>query len=517
MGTSDELEQIAKEFIPGNAPSTLPAGPLAGSGIELPVFEGGTEPLHTEALDSDPAISGGYLQIVGALRRQMSKSDRVGPISDVIARTIPPSVMSAERLAVVQAVIAKHLAEFPEEPKAGFETAEAYLTYDWQINKIVAAEKYIYNQKSVDFHPEDPEVPGEKMCSVSIFCADGRICRANFLAKKDLFSRFATRELPAAGLVIVPEVNNGLSSEEIDQLLYFNPQLEKMIFERFDHSLAAKVNNFLIKKNNNNSGTFSRLHFEFQSHYEEKSFPDHGCGAHKSNFDQAQAETIKNCMLVDKWLQYRYPEEYALGWFRIYRTAHDTGTGGNIYTASKLDKEKVSKRFYQEHQTMFEEAESKYFSPKIEGLPDGMFKIYQENHMNIDEERHTEQVIRISDTHLAHTLLGQSVLEISWTDSPENLYNHLLLLLEIIEKNFRQEGKNSKPAILHFDLLKGRPDLVQVYFGVLEKINENPTLSARLDDGTLKIVTTETNPHDYISNRVEPQKAVFDTNSASIV
>ncbi len=476
----------------------------------MPDFAGG-DILHLQEVIRDdgtvaPRVRGSFLSTVRAVREKAAGLYDKVQVDGFIAKSIPPSTMSPENQAAIAELIHRHLEKFPKEPTEGFDSVDDYMEYDEHMNIILSEERGLYNQHSIAFHPEDPEMPGKKMCSVLFSCADGRICPTNFMEEENLISRFATRWLPAAGLILVPEIPKGNSSKGIDKLFQSDPSMKEMVFNRFDNSLAAKVTNFLKKKES--SDGFSRLHFEYQSHYQEEGFPCHGCGAHGSDFDKAQAETIKDAILVDMWLADRYPEQYAAGWFRVYRTTHDTGPGGNIMSASHLDKKRVSTKYYEEHREMFEEAEQRFSSPVIKDNPEGVLKKHQANYMGIDEEKHGEQAIRIGDTHFAHTLLGQSVLEISWTNSPEILYTHITILLGIIERNFRQNGANSKPAIIHFDLLKDRTDIVDVFLKVMQKIESNPELNSRLSDGTLKIVATETNPHDYRSQRVNPKAPV---------
>ena len=415
----------------------------------------------------------------------------------------------------------EHVDKFPEEPKQGFNTVEEYKNYNRDMNLFLQGERAKYNQNPEQYHPEDPEVPGKKMCKVTFTCADGRICPTNFLNKDQTIQRYATRWLPHAGLVIFPEVTAGQDSQQLDQSFQQDPKLKETVMSRLDSSLTAKVENYLKKiTSKEHMDKFSRLHFEFQSHYD-SNHPNHGCGAHKSNFDSAQAETIKDAMLVEMWLKERYPDQFAKGWFRIYRTVHDTKTGnqdksatnapdqgsaesnqdekgnGHIYSASNLDKTKVSKAYYEEHKQMFLDAEARYSSPVIKGNPEGVFQEYKDNYVGIDEGSHSEQAIRIGDTHFAHTFLGQSVLEISWTNSPENLYKHIKILLGIIEANFRKNGENPKPAIVHFDLIQGRPDIAQVYEQTKQLILDTPEFKKQFDQGTLKIISSETNVHTY--------------------
>jgi hypothetical protein len=89
-------------------------------------------------------------------------------------------------------------------------------------------------------------------------------------------------------------------------------------------------------------------------------------------------------------------------------------------------------------------------------------------------------------------------LEISWTNSPKNLYNHILILLGIIEGNFRKEQKN-KPAIVHFDVQHDRPDIEFIYRRTKAILLANPDIQRRMAEGSLKIVATETNTHTYVT------------------
>lgn len=442
------------------------------------------------------SVRGNILHLVQEARVALSSDHRVGSdIADIVRKVVPEDGDRGEH---IRALLQSHLEEFPKEPKGGFNNSRAYVRYAERMNMLLAEERAIYNQSPLDFHPEDPESPGKKLSTILVECADGRNSPHLFLDQADMLTRFATKWLPFGGVMIFPEIPLGQSEQELDAMLDSNPELKAQIYRRLDVVFGASVRRFLRRKND--SDQFSQLHFEFQSHCQEKGFPHHGCGAHGSNFDEAQAETIKNCFLVDRWLKEFCPTKYGEGSFKVYRTVHDTGEGGNVYSGTHMDQKRVSSGYRQKHQSMFDQAAEKFSPPKAKGLAAGVVREYKSNHLSIDTEKHSEQAVRVSNTHYAHTLVGQSVLEISWTDSAENLFAIINKLLGIIDKNFREDGKNSKPAILHFDRLFDRPDISSVLNTVMSKIHADESLQSRLNDGSLQIVTSVTDPHTYVTN-----------------
>ena len=448
------------------------------------------------AINRPPKSGRGILGLVQHVRTSLATN--VGSdIASIVTGADPEGTLYGDKLKDILALLENHLKEFPKEPNGGFNSAKSFVGYAKEMNKLLAEERSIYNQFAIEFHPEDPELPGKKLSIILVECADGRNSPHLFLDQSDMIARFATKWLPFGGVVIVPEIPSGLSEQQLDEMLESNPQLKKAIYKRLNLVFSASVNKFLRRKIK--SDQFSKLHFEFQSHCQEKGFPHHGCGAHGSNFDEAQAETIKNCFLVDKWLRDTCPERYKEGSFRVYRTVHDTGEGGNVYSGTYMDQKRVSSDYFQKHQIMFDEAAKKYSPPKSKALAEGVVREYKNNHLSIDTEKHSEQSIRVSNTHYAHTLVGQSVLEISWTDSPQNLFVIIDKLLGIIEKNFRDNGQNSKPAILHFDLPDGRGDIMSVFSAVMNKIHADESLQNRLKDGSLQIVSSVTDPHTYVT------------------
>lgn len=431
-----------------------------------------------------PDLRPGIVPILLDTRTRIKNGE--GTLRDILFEHVKPTKKNLKRQKRIVRMIEKHFEKFPEEPKDGFKNKFSFLRFSMEMNHILSTEREMYNEAPLEFYPDDPEIPGKKQSKVLIECADGRNSPALYLPQKDLLQRYSIEWLPFAGLIMVPELQSGKTKAETIKELDQNDELKKEIFKRFDLIFGPKVKTHIQRMMHLPS--LHKLDFEFQSHFHGKEFPHHGCGAHCSNFDLAQAESIKNAFLLEEWLKDRYKTQTELGYFRIYRTGHDTGDGGNVYAGSYLDENKVTKAYYSQHAQMFEEA--KRFQPPKQDER-GVTMSYQNNHLQIDTEKHAEQVIRVSQTHFAHTLLGQSVLEISWTNNAKLIFQHIKVLLGIIEKNYRKVHPD-KPAIIHLDLPLGRPEIRRVLSGLYPMIIDDPELKQRFSAGTLEMVVTET-------------------------
>ena len=157
----------------------------------MPDFAEGGDPLHLQEVIADdktvvPLVRGSLLGTVREMRKRTSGLIDGVPVKQFISESVPPSTMSPERQAAIAEMIHRHLERFPHEPTKGFDTVQDYIDYSLDLNSFLSEERDIYNQYSIALHPEDPEIPGKKMCSVLFSCADGRICPTNFLEEKDL-------------------------------------------------------------------------------------------------------------------------------------------------------------------------------------------------------------------------------------------------------------------------------------------------------------------------------------------
>ncbi len=375
-----------------------------------------------------------------------------------------------------------------DQPKEGFESSQEFAKHDQEVNQVWAREKQIYNRSPLEFYPDDPELPSKKQSRILVECADGRNAPTLFMKREQLTGRYAIEWLPYVGLIIVPEIESGLDQDQLAHKLLSDLELKKKAYERLDMIFGQKIKEFLKRKTT--QPVLAKLDFEFQAHFHGKEFPHHGCGAHCSDFNQAQAETIKNVFLLDSWLKEKYPKEYKAGDFRIYRTGHDTVEGGNVYSGSFLDQTRVTQEYRSKHQKMFDQA-AKFNPPKVD--QSGVTQNYQKNHLNIDVEEHDEQIVRVSQTHFAHTLKGRSALEISWTDSPELILDHLKLLLGIVDKNYLKHHPD-KPAMLHLDVPARNYKIAAVFDKLRELIASDKEINDRIKENTLAILVTQTDP-----------------------
>jgi hypothetical protein len=133
-------------------------------------------------------------------------------------------------------------------------------------------------------------------------------------------------------------------------------------------------------------------------------------------------ETLKNCLIAEEWIKRKYGKYYGEGKIRLYRTVHNTGEHGDIHQAREVEKEQGvdwSKRI--EDTAALEER----FQHPHQVTAAGVIRPFQGNPLGAEIEKHYEQAIRVSNYHFAHTLVGQSTLEISWTDSLEIMKAHI--------------------------------------------------------------------------------------------
>lgn len=396
-----------------------------------------------------------------------------------------------ERQSIIDS-LEQHFREFPEEPSEGFADATEYIRYASDINRLLVEERRLFNKHQAAFHLEDPERPGKKLTEVVVACADGRNCPTLCLSSEEILSRFASPWLPQAGLIIFPEIPAPRSMEDLESI-YTGDQWP-MIKDRLQFMYGSKLQKYFRNKGNLGD-VFGRFVMQIQSHFC-ASDDSHGCGAHGSDFGLAQLEAVKNCFLIDKWLQETYPDHYERGDLKVYHTTHDTRKGGHIYSGASQNYRIRNNEIKNTYGEVFSKAQERFTPPDTDkDMPD-VYRKYVSNHYGIDTEKHGEQAIRVSNKHYAHTLLGQSVLEISWTNNPVNLKAIIKKLLGIIEANFRKSNPN-KPAILHLDLLKGRDDMTEVYKELMLLLLNDQEIGARIQSRLLIIVTSFTDPDSY--------------------
>lgn len=363
----------------------------------------------------------------------------VQAIREAIKRNLNPKALNESLLQLLE----KHIVDFPEEPRDGFASLEEFINYHKQINQILAEEKAIFNLDPERFLRPDPESPGQKKYRILVECADGRNSIALHLPRKELLSRFGIRWLPFAGLIIFPDFPKFTNLQEFEKLLE-QDDVYALMMNRMDYIFGESFENGVKMLE---AGKIAHLHFEFQSHFDHDC-AEEGCGAHNSDLAAAQMETLKNCLIAEEWIKRKYGKYYQEGKIRLYRTVHNTGEHGDIHQAVEVEKEQGvdwSKRIEDTDLTT-----QRFKYPKNQ-TEEGVVRPFQGNPLGAETEKHYEQAIRVSNYHFAHTLIGQSTLEISWTDSFEILYAHLKKLSSIVRGNFLKSHPD-KPLIIHFDV-----------------------------------------------------------------
>ncbi len=396
---------------------------------------------------------------------------------------------------VILSIIEDHIKRFPKEPVGGFKNVTQYGDYVSSLNRILSLDHALYKAAPTELRLRDLEKPKKFRSHIMFECADGRNSLPLYLPKNKLLGRFDVEWLPIAGVILFPEVEQPKNPKDIVELLANNIELKQNIFDRLDllcgPKVAASLKDYQEEK-------LSRIYIEFQSHFNSHHYPKHGCGAHNSNLFAAQLESIKDCLITEEWLKDRYPKEFAVGLFKVFRTTHDTGIGKPIYSATKIDRTFTSKQC-EEYQTLFADAGNRLESPVATNREEGVIRAYQGNPIGVETEAHDEQTIRISNLHLASTLMGQSVMEISWINDPNIMFEHVKVLIDIIEKNY-QSKHSDKPIILHFDLVQHDQRIGQIYNRLSKLLLADPKIKKMLKDQTLCLWITETSRDTYETN-----------------
>lgn len=381
----------------------------------------------------------------------------------------------------------------PEAPKEGFADRAQFEAFVQQMNAAVVEDYRQYLQRRDQLRTHDPENPEKFMAEIVTECADGRNTELQFMEGDELLDRFDHEWLPFAGNIIFPEFQELVTAQDWVDYMQKNPGQKEKFFARLDFLFGHKVEEALAEYR---QGTLSKVQIEFQSHYDAHHYPRHGCGAHNSNLLAAQLESIKDCLVADSWLAERYPQEYAAGLFSVIHTTHDTSEHGAVYRASVVN-ETLSAEDKAKYAELFAHSKKKFDPAKVLNEEKGVVREYKGNPFHIELGDHDEQAVRVSNLHYASTLQGQSVMEISWTDSPETLAAHVKILLGIIDNNFRARHPE-KPAIVHFDLIKGNEKMADIYGKVRAILDADPELCERVEEGLLLMVLTETDRENYL-------------------
>lgn len=382
-------------------------------------------------------------------------------------------------------------------PESGFADKKEFLEFVLEINSAMADDYAKFITQKDALRTRDPENPEKFISNIVTECADGRNSELQFMDRSEIAGRFDHEWLPFAGNIIFPEFTNLYTTQDWQNLMQTNPGLKEKFFKRLDSIYGHKIGEAVAEFR---AGTLSRVNLEFQSHYDPEN-AHHGCGAHKSNLLAAQLESIKDCMVADSWLAERFPEEYKAGAFRVIHTTHDTSENGPVRTSGSVN-QTLPDEDWKKYGELFLYAAEKFQAPSISREKNGIIREYKGNPFEIETHDHDEQSVRVSHLHYAATLQGQSVLEISWTDSPETLASHIKILLSIIDKNFRARHPD-KPAILHFDLVKGDEGIQKVYREARKILQSELDIAQKLEAEDLIIVVTETDRDDYKMTVVE--------------
>lgn len=363
----------------------------------------------------------------------------------------------------------------------GFPNIQEYLetVMAWNEQLVLERQDFLNDPNS---RLQDQEIPNKWRGHFLVECADGRNALVLFIPPEQLLNRFDYEWRPVAGTIIFPEIKPPKAAKEMTEWLEKNPELREKYFSRLDFLFGSGMKRYLADYR---AGKLAHIHLEFQGHFDEHN-AHHGCGAHGSDLAKVQLETVKNCLLAEAWAQERFPEEYKAGVFRIYRTIHSTGEGMPVISGRRIDA--TAREKAQEYAGIFDEMLTRFIAPSQYDPEKGIVRAFQGNPTGIETEEHDEQIIRISNLHFAHTIIGQSVLEISWIEDADILFSHVNVLHGIIGKNYKNRNPD-KPIIIHLDVVKGSPKMMEVCTKLHNLIKKNGLQA--------EILVTETDPETY--------------------
>lgn len=435
----------------------------------------------------------------------MNDSKLVGGLTTEFAEATKEAQAFPDDLEVKRdGILSLHL---PETPADGFKGTVEFKDFILKTNEAISGEYAEFLARKNQLRQRDPEQPDKFVASIVTECSDGRNSELQFMDREELLARFDHEWLPFAGNVIFPEFERLEHSDDWDSLRAKDPALKEEFFSRLDFIYGRKIKEAVAEYK---KGETSRINIEFQSHFQAHHDHDdvhggvlhdtpvqdpHGCGAHKGNLLNAQLESIKDCLVTTSWLRERYPEEYKNGLFRVFHTTHDTSKQGAVYRAFHVN-ESLPQDVRDKYEELFYYSAQIFEAPKAVDEQRGIVREYKGNPTSIETEDHDEQVVRVSKNHYASTLNGQSVMEMSWTDSSAILASDVKKLLGIIERNFRTRHPD-KPSIVHFDLEKGNEQEAEVLAQTMDILNQDDDLAEKMENGLLHFVVTETDRSNY--------------------
>jgi hypothetical protein len=396
---------------------------------------------------------------------------------------------------------------YPEAPENGFLGPDDYISFITKMNARAVKDYAEFKAHPEKYRLRDPENPDKYIITTVHTCADGRCNPALYSDPSNPLQHLNLDWQPAAGLKYFPEINVTPTCGGIENQLDENPVLKAKIYARLEGMYGPAIRQFLAE---HKAGTTSRYFIEQQSHWNRDHYPKHGCGAWDSNLANAQKETIKNAVIVEKWLKESYPEQYAQGLFKIIRTiqdnsvaeeGQDSGDKNHVYDSEYIDSTLTAEE-KGEFAGLFDEVKGRFAPPALEDKDKHIVRKYTGNPFKIDTAEHSEQGVRVSKFQWANTLNGQSAMEITWNDA-DIIAAHNTVLLRIIGDNKFSHANPDKPHYIHLDLAKGNVKDQAEYRKLRNLMAKDEAIQTRLKDGSLFLIVTETDPESIKSKLIK--------------
>jgi len=396
--------------------------------------------------------------------------------------------------------------DYPDAPEAGFSGPDDYVPFISKMNAHAVKDFAEFKAHPEKYRLRDPENPDKYIMTTIHTCADGRCNPALYSNPSNPLQHLNLDWQPAAGLKYFPEIDVTPTCGGMETQLDEDPALKAKIYARLEGMYGPAIEQFLVE---HNSGTTSRYFIEQQSHWNKDHYPKHGCGAWASNLPNAQKESIKNSVIVDKWLQERFPRQYEQGLFKVIRTIQDNsvaeegqdpGDKNHVYDSEFIDSTLTAEE-KGEFAGLFEEAKGRFAPAALEDKEKHIVRRYTSNPFNIDTAEHSEQGVRVTRFQWANTLNGQSAMEITWNDA-NIIAAHDKVLLGIIGDNKFSKANPEKPHYLHLDVERGNAKDQAEYQKLRKMMDKDESIQSRLKDGSLFLIVTETDRETMKSERV---------------
>ncbi len=451
-----------------------------------------------------------------------------GAGTPIISRDVENLTTTAHALALV--------ALEDEQQTEGFKTVEAYQAAVLIGNAKARREADYYEEVALPslLHAHNQEQPHALiLCE----CADGRNGGLEMFSK-DPKTRYPARWKPMAGLMMFPAVNALLQEQSASkplaerlEALMSDPETKKKLFAQAEALFGRDLNNaavlaraaiiagkralgivqqpgdalataleqksgealskkadknpHLIEKVRNMGQTFP-ITLELQSHSANGTEKhEHGCGAHGSCVGDALTLAEMNALVLERFLKEKYPELSQT--VRISTTHHLTGKGGDVVDAHSAD---LRKHINSSIAALTADGRFRAKFQKDESR--GIVRLQKRNPSKIEEEKHDEYIIRVSEYHKANGLEGTSVLEQCMLPDLDQMEGIIMTLIRIAQQN-RIARDSTQPLFLHLDEPADNSGVADKYHQLRNQLLQNAEIQELMKTKKLYLVLSKTN------------------------